>query len=332
VLALLALLGVMLGLTVALALSARRALSPPGDAGEAVAFEVKRGATLQSVSRDLERAGVVRSARAFEWLARWRSRAGELRAGEYELSRGFSAERVLAAITAGNVKTHELALPEGLTAVQVAERVEAAGLAGAAAFLAAVRDPEFAASLGVEGDTLEGYLFPETYQLARGLAPRAVVRTLVEHFLTVWAEIAPAAEARGLSMGEVVTLASIVEKETGAPSERPLIAAVFLNRLRLGMRLETDPTVIYGIADFDGNLTRAHLEDASNPYNTYRIVGLPPGPIANPGGAALRAVVEPAETEYLYFVSRNDGTHVFSRSYREHVNAVDRYQRRRAAQ
>jgi len=327
-LALLAVMGAAAVLMLALGLSARRALSPPGEAGEPVAFEVRRGASLQSVSRDLERAGLVRNALAFEWLARWRNRAGELRAGEYELSRRLSAERVLATITAGNVKTHELALPEGLTAVQIADRVEAAGLAEAAAFLAAVRDPEFAASLGVEGDTLEGYLFPETYQLARGLAPRAVVRTLVEQFLVVWAEIAPAAEAGNLSMRKVVTLASIVEKETGAPSERPLIAAVFLNRLRLGMRLETDPTVIYGIPGFDGNLTRAHLEDASNPYNTYRIVGLPPGPIANPGGAALRAVVEPAETEYLYFVSRNDGTHVFSRSYREHVNAVNRYQRR----
>ena len=130
-------------------------------------------------------------------------------------------------------------------------------------------------------------------------------------------------------MREVVTLASIVEKETGAPEERPLIAGVFRNRLDRGMRLESDPTVIYGIPDFDGNLRRVHLDDDANPYNTYRIAGLPPGPIANPGAASLRAVVRPAETDYLYFVSRNDGTHVFSRSYREHLNAVNRYQKRR---
>jgi UPF0755 protein len=125
-----------------------------------------------------------------------------------------------------------------------------------------------------------------------------------------------------------VTLASIVEKETAVPEERPLIAAVFRNRLRRQMRLETDPTVIYGIEDFDGNLRRIHLEDETNPYNTYRIPGLPPGPIASPGGDALRAVVRPAESDYLFFVSRGDGTHQFSRTYREHVGAVDRFQRR----
>ena len=236
---------------------------------------------------------------------------------------------MLAALAEGRVRTHELRIPEGLTAVEIAGRVEAAGLAPAADFLDHVRDPAFVTELGVEGRSLEGYLFPETYQLARGLGARAIARTLVEEFLSVWEGIAPLAEAQGRSMAEVVTLASIVEKETSAPQERPLIAAVFLNRMRLGMRLETDPTVIYGIANFDGNLTRRHLNDASNPYNTYQIPGLPPGPIANPGEAALRSVVEPADTEYLFFVSRNDGTHVFSRTYREHVNAVNRFQRRR---
>ncbi len=132
-----------------------------------------------------------------------------------------------------------------------------------------------------------------------------------------------------MSMKEVVSLASIVEKETAAAEERPVIAAVFLNRLNKHMRLETDPTVIYGIANFDGNLKKRHLTDRSNPYNTYRHMGLPPGPIANPGEDALLAVVEPDDNEYLYFVSRNDGTHKFSRSYREHVNAVNRYQKRR---
>jgi UPF0755 protein len=130
-------------------------------------------------------------------------------------------------------------------------------------------------------------------------------------------------------MRQAVTLASIVEKETAVPAERPLVAAVFHNRLRLGMRLETDPTVIYGIRDFDGNLTRAHLEDASNPYNTYRIAGLPPGPIASPGAGSLAATVEPAASDALFFVSRNDGTHVFSRTYQEHVAQVRRFQVRR---
>ena len=145
----------------------------------------------------------------------------------------------------------------------------------------------------------------------------------------MWDPIAAAATARGLTMRQAVTLASIVEKETAVPDERPLVSAVFHNRLRLGMRLETDPTVIYGIANFDGNLTRAHLEDESNPYNTYRIAGLPPGPIANPGAGALRAAVEPAASDALFFVSRNDGSHVFSRTYEEHVGNVQRFQVRR---
>ena len=147
-------------------------------------------------------------------------------------------------------------------------------------------------------------------------------------FNDAWSDIEPGARDLELSKHQIVILASIVEKETAAPEERRLIAAVFLNRLKKGMRLETDPTVIYGIPNFDGNLRRRDLQDKSNPYNTYQIAGLPPGPIASPGSDALRAVVKPAETEYLYFVSRNDGTHEFSRTYREHVNAVNRYQRR----
>src|SRR5262249_435660 len=148
-----------------------------------------------------------------------------------------------------------------------------------------------ASAFGVEGNSLEGYLFPETYELAKGVPAADVARLMVDHFLSVWRTLEPEAQAHGLSMREVVVLASLIERETGAPEERPLIAAVFLNRLGRGMRPETDPAVIYGIADFAGNLRRVHLEDASNPYNTYMHAGLPPGPISNPGEASLRAVV-----------------------------------------
>ena len=144
---------------------------------------------------------------------------------------------------------------------------------------------------------------------------------------TLSEELAPLAKRHDFTMKDAVTLASIVEKETGVSEERPLIASVFLNRLARRMRLEADPAVIYGIPDFDGNLRRRDLENEDNPYNTYRIFGLPPGPIASPGEASLRAVVSPAQTDYLYFVSKNDGTHVFSASYREHINAVNRYQK-----
>jgi UPF0755 protein len=237
---------------------------------------------------------------------------------------------ILEALAAGRVANWKVAVPEGFTAAQIASRLAAEGLAEEEAFLAVANDPASASQLGVEGESLEGYLFPETYRLPRGLPPLEIARTMVEQFHSTWREIAPGAAESGLSMREVVTLASIVEKETGVPAERPLIAAVFLNRLARGMRLETDPTVIYGIEDFDGNLRRVDLENAENPYNTYRIAGLPPGPIASPGAEALHAVVSPAESDHLFFVSRNDGTHVFSRTYAEHVAAVDRFQRRRS--
>jgi UPF0755 protein len=301
-------------------------LRRPSDTAKQVVFEVPRGATLGGVARELESAGLVRSALGFRVLARVSGRAGGLRAGEYALSPTLAADQVLDRLTRGMVMTHRVALPEGLTLHEVAARFEEAGLASAEEFIAVATDPTLPVLLGVDGTTLEGYLFPETYELAKGLAAREIVRLMVEQFQRVWRRIEPLAAAKGLSMREVVVLASLVEKETGAPGERPMVAAVFHNRLKRGMRLETDPSVIYGIADFDGNLRRVHLEDESNPYNTYRIAGLPPGPIANPGELALRAVVEPAESDYLFFVARKDGTHQFSRTYREHVNAVNRYQ------
>ncbi len=291
---------------------------------------VRSGASLGEVAHELESRGLVRSAVAFEWLARYRKRAGDLKAGEYRLSAALAPEEILSRIVEGRVATYPVVVPEGLTAAQVALRLEAAGLADAADFTVVVEDPTSAAALGVEGATLEGYLFPDTYLLPRGLASRDVAKVLVDRFFEAWREIEPSARDQKLSMREVVTLASIVEKETAARDERPLIASVFRNRLKRGMRLETDPSVIYGIPDFDGNLRRRDLENAANPYNTYIIPGLPPGPIANPGAEALRAVVNPVESDYLFFVSRNDGTHVFSKTYREHVLAVNQYQRRRA--
>jgi UPF0755 protein len=308
---------------------AHRTLQPVDPNAPSQLFTVERGIALAQVTRRLERAGLVRSARATEWLARLQGLAGRLQAGEYQLSPGLSSREILDRISSGRVVTYELALPEGMRAAEIAGRLEERGLAEAEAFMAVVKDPELARELGVEGLQLEGYLYPETYRLPRTLPPEEIARTMVEQFKQVWREIEPLAARRGMSMLEVVTLASIVEKETGEASERPLIAAVFLNRLDRGMRLETDPAVIYGIEDFDGNLTKRHLRDASNPYNTYRHPGLPPGPIASPGADALRAVVRPSQSDYLYFVSMNDGTHKFSRTYREHVNAVNRYQKTR---
>ncbi len=330
------LLGLALGLSVGAAAAGalwfQHLLSPvepePGRA-QRVAFEVAPGATLGRVAHDLETRGLIRDARAARWLARARDVSSDVKVGEYSLSRSQSTPEILEILVAGRVETHPVVIPEGLRATEIAARLGEAGLVDPSAFMAIVEDPDVAATLGVEGPGLEGYLFPDTYRFARGLPARSVAEAMVGEFLEVYRELEEEVRQRELSMRELVTLASIVEKETGAADERPLIASVFLNRLERGMRLETDPTVIYGIEDFDGNLRRVHLEDRGNPYNTYRIRGLPPGPIASPGREALEAVLRPAESSYLYFVSRNDGTHVFSRTYAEHTRAVDRFQRRR---
>ena len=317
----------VLGLATVAALFAQR-LEPVSEDASQVVFEVKPGDSLSGVARRLEREGLLRDARVATWWGRWHGLDKGLHVGEYGLAASLSASEILDRIASGRVLTFEVVIPEGLTAAEIGRRLADAGLADADAFSAAVADPELARSLGVEGDSLEGYLFPETYRMPRGRRAEEVAGVLVGQFLEAWQRLAPQAEARGLSMREVVTLASVVEKETGATDERPLIASVFANRLERGMRLESDPTVIYGIPDFDGNLRRRHLDDTANRYNTYQHTGLPPGPIASPGLDALRAVVEPADTKFLFFVSRNDGTHHFSRTYREHVNAVRRYQLR----
>jgi UPF0755 protein len=263
-------------------------------------------------------------------MARYNGMDGRLHVGQYELSPHQSTKQILEDITQGRVKTWRVTLPEGSRAEEIAERLEASGLVDGKQFRAALGDPKLAAELNISTPNFEGYLYPDTYWLPRGLAADQIVRILVGHFNAIWeSDIEPQATKAGLSKHEVVTLASIVEKETASSPERARIAAVFLNRLKRGMRLETDPTVIYGIEDFDGNLRRRHLNDKMNPYNTYQHFGLPPGPIANPGSAALHAVVNPEETNYLYFVSRNNGTHAFSESYAEHVKAVNQYQRRK---
>ena len=306
-------------------------LEPRAEAGAEVLFEVRKGESLRAIATRLEEHGLVRDARATTWWARLRGQASELHAGQYWLSPALSPGEIIDRIASGRVATWEVVIPEGLTAAEIGDRLAARGIVDVREFSAAVADPELARELGIPAKSLEGYLFPETYRLPRGRTGPEVVRVLVEQFRAAWRQVEARAAERGLAMHEVVILASIVEKETGAPNERPMIASVFANRLRKGMRLESDPTVIYGVTAFDGNLRRTDLDDTANLYNTYQHTGLPPGPISNPGLDALRAVIDPAESNLLYFVSRNDGTHEFSETYAKHVEAVDRYQRRRAA-
>jgi peptidoglycan lytic transglycosylase G len=310
----------------------QQALAPvDSDAGAAtlLRFDVEAGDTMGRVAHELEEEGLIRNARVARWFARAENLSSRLKVGEYELSRSQSTPEILEILAEGRVNLHAVVIPEGLRATEIAERLEMAGLADRDEFLAVVMDPAVARAHGIEGSSLEGYLFPDTYRFARGLPAERIVDAMVEEFMNVYREFEPDVGRQDLSRHELVTLASIVEKETGVPEERPLIAAVFLNRLKRRMRLETDPTVIYGVENFDGNLRKVHLLDTGNPYNTYKISGLPPGPIANAGREALFAVLHPADSPFLYFVSRNDGTHVFSRTYAEHERAVDRFQRRR---
>jgi UPF0755 protein len=292
-------------------------------------FTLSPGQGLRKTARALQDQGLVSDDLRFTILARLEKKDKQIKAGEYFLSTTMAPREILNQMVEGRVHLYRLTIPEGYHLAQIAAAVAAADLASQENFLDAATDPETVRGQGIEADTLEGYLFPDTYYFPRGLDSATIIATMVKQFR---AAFKPAweqqAEALGMTVHEVVTLASIIEKETGAPEERPLIASVFHNRLKKGMRLETDPTVIYGIPDFDGNIKRRHLETYT-PYNTYKIKGLPPGPIASPGALALEAALYPAQSEFLYFVSKKDGTHQFSRTIKEHNAAVRKYQLRK---
>ena len=315
----------LLAATVATWLALRFLLTPltppPG-----TTVVIHRGESFPIVAGQLAAAGVVTAARPLRLLARWRGDAGKVQAGEYAFSAPATPNAVLDRLVAGDVVRVTVTIPEGWTLREIAARLAEKGLARQDEILRLAADPQLLRTLDIPGPSLEGYLFPETYTLASGTSPRQILEMMVREFRQrLTPEIAAAARARGLDIHQLVTLASIVQKEAGSAAEMPVIAAVFFNRLHRHMPLQSDPTVIYGIPDFDGNLTRADLE-RKTPYNTYRIAGLPPGPIANPGTAALAATARPAAVDYLYFVARGDGSHAFSATLAEHNRAVRRYQ------
>ncbi|MDR0550112.1 MAG: endolytic transglycosylase MltG [Deltaproteobacteria bacterium] len=294
-----------------------------------VVVTIPPGASNVEISQILKRAGVIRSAEAFVFALKIRSylrRPASLKAGEQALDPAVDVWGVIATLHKGQFKLYPFTVPEGRNMVEIAKAVEEAGLGRSTDFLVLCRDPAFIASLGLRALSLEGFLFPETYSFPRGTPLKTIIGSMTGQFFRVWNKYSATAAMKGMSLNDVVTLASIVEKETGRPEERPLIAGVFLNRLDKRMRLQTDPTVIYGLVNFNGNLTRADLE-TNHPYNTSVIEGLPPGPICSPGEEAIKAVLNPALGDYLYFVSRNDGTHHFSSTLAEHNRMVNRYQR-----
>jgi UPF0755 protein len=291
-------------------------------------FLVPEGSTLRQVALNLEVEGFLSRPGPFLLWGRLKGYSKSIKAGEYRLNSSMSPLQILRTLKMGVVATHAVTIPEGFTSEQIAALMEGKGLVQRQEFLSLARDPEFAQRCGISAPALEGYLYPDTYRFSRGLSVVTLVNTMVRRFQEMVEPLMGSVENSGMSLGEVLTLASIVEKETGCARERPLIASVFLNRLKRGMRLESDPTVIYGLKDFDGNLTRKDLAQETA-YNTYVIKGLPPGPIANPGLAAIKAVLSPATADFLYFVSKNDGTHHFSKTLREHNRAVRIYQKRR---
>lgn len=304
----------------------RYARAPMGESAEEKRVSIRRGRGFEGVLADLEAAGIVRDPLRFRLLARWRGFDRRIKAGEYRLSAAMTPLQLLQDLAEGRVVQLRLTIPEGFTLRQIARAAEEAGLVPAENFIAVAEDAAFAEERGIPADTLEGYLFPDTYFFPPSASARDIAGALLDRFQAVFREEwRVRAEEMGFSVHEIVTLASIIERETGAPEERPRIASVFHNRLRIGMRLQSDPTVIYGLAEFDGNLTRKHL-NTPTAYNTYQMGGLPPGPIANPGAASLEAALFPLETKDLYFVSRGDGTHVFSRNLRDHNRAVRKYQ------
>jgi UPF0755 protein len=304
-------------------------LSPPPPAEpEAKIVRIQPGMGLRQIARVLTDAGVIQDPTKFMLLAWWKGVGKKIQWGDFEINTGIPPLTVLEYLTSGKTLLKRVTIPEGFTLKQIAERLAHENLAVADDFQAQARDRAWLTELGLPGSSLEGFLFPDTYIFHRGMPVQAMQKRMVDRFKEVYQRCLSQGEAdppQNLNLNQMVTLASIVEKETGLAGERPLIASVFYNRLRQGMALQSDPTVIYGIKDFNGDLTKKDLL-RPNPYNTYVIPGLPPGPIANPGEEALRAVLYPAKTEYLYFVSKNNGSHYFSRNIREHNRAVARYQ------
>ena len=291
--------------------------------------EIPQGAGSRTIGDRLVAAGVIRDLSTYR-VALYLSREGRrLKAGDYRFDRAMTPFEVIDKIGRGDVYVINVTFPEGLTAAEMAKIFEAHGFGPAAAFTDAARDTSAIRDLDPEARDLEGYLFPETYPLPRHTDAAKLVRLMVSRFEHVFTpEMRAAAAARHLTVRQAVTLASIVEKETARADERPLVAAVYTTRLRIGMPLQCDPTVIYALAKahrYDGNIHKADLSFDS-PYNTYRYPGLPPGPIASPGRASLEAALNPADADYLYFVSRNDGSHAFARTLDEHNANVQKYQ------
>lgn len=296
--------------------------------GKEVIVTIPKGASLSQVGAALQDNGVISSRLVFKLVALIRGEQRKIKAGDYALKTGSDAGDVLDQLISGKTLMFTLTVPEGYNIFQVADLFQQSEIMSKEEFTALACDPNFLKELGIDGDSLEGYLFPDTYffRPAEKADGKLIVRRMVQRFFKIYDQnVRPIAEENNWSVSQVLTLASLIEKEARAHEHR-LVSAVFHNRLRQNMKLQSDPTVIYRIKPMGSKITREDL-NSKHPYNTYQNTGLPPGPIANPGKESLVAAVNPADVDFLYFVAKNDGSHQFSSNLKEHNHWVNLYQR-----
>lgn len=287
--------------------------------GPSIVFEVSPGEGFASVNGRLQKQGIIHSAKLFHRYSQVQGLMTKFQAGKFEINKGVTMLDVVDILVHGTPLLNKVVIPEGKNLFEVANLFEQASITKASDFIAAAKNAELLKELNIPAERAEGYLYPDTYQFADNTPAKNIIRAMIKHFRSKTEDI-------DLDHNTVI-LASMIEKETGAAKERPRISGVFHNRLKKRMRLQSDPTTIYGIWErFNGNLRRADLYEVT-PYNTYKISGLPKGPICNPGLEAIKAAMSPEAHDFLYFVSRNDGTHVFTKSYKDHLKAVEDFQK-----
>lgn len=297
---------------------------PPGNGSVQCDISFPQGSGVRALAGNLKKGGVIRSSWHFVLMTRLRGEAQRLKAGQYRVTDAMTPDMILRKIVAGDTDYRKFTLPEGYSVYQAAELLEQKGFFKKDVFLEKCRDRAVLARLGVAEASAEGYLYPATYNLSSGESEEQLLEQMVGQFNKNYAGITGKEGIRPFSRHEIITLASIIEKEAVSPQEKPLISSVFHNRLRIGMPLQSDPTAVYGVRAFSGKVSKADIQRPS-PYNTYLNRGLPPGPIGNPGRDAVQAALNPANSDFLYFVARQDGTHHFSRTLAEHNQAVARY-------
>jgi UPF0755 protein len=307
--------------------------TPIADPGREKIVAIPKGLSFNQIARRLQKEDIIKNAWKFRLLARIQDKAAKVQAGEFRIHTHWTPARILDTLTQGQAVLYKLSIPEGLTWWETARIVQKSGLASYSSFASAAQNSTLLRRYNIPGSTAEGYLFPETYHVPRPEDKDAlpIVSSMLEEFREqTKQQLWPQGPPKTQKVHRIVTIASLVEKETSVAEERATVAGVYMNRLEKGMRLQCDPTTIYGLGrQFDGNLTKKHLKDSDNPYNTYQHAGLPPGPICSPGLASLQATLNPEEHDYLYFVAKGDGSHHFSKTLAEHNRAVRKYQLRR---